>query len=149
MATDMATDMNIRAFNEEGTSYLYISAHADSEPVRVAVADCLSALQQAPTMLLCPDSRKHVHELHMRHRRHETLCTLKSARRADEVQRRVILDNMVGKLDGDNMSVPFVSEEDVRRVAPWPPLRDVLRQHGFVAKDLDCKDELCPLRNSI
>ena len=52
MATDMATDMNIRAFNEEGTSYLYISAHADSEPVRVAVADCLSALQQAPTMLL-------------------------------------------------------------------------------------------------
>ena len=98
MATDMATDMNIRAFNEEGTSYLYINAHADSEPVRVAVADCLSALQQAPTMLLCPDSRKHVHELHMRHRRHETLCTLKSARQADEVQRRVILDNMVGKL---------------------------------------------------
>ena len=58
-------------------------------------------------------------------------------------------DNMVGKLDGDNMSVPFVSEEDVRRVAPWPPLRDVLRQHGFVAKDLDCKDESSVLYGTV
>ena len=63
-------------------------------------------------MLLCPDSRKHLHELHMRPRRHEIHCTYESARQADEAQRRLELDNMLGKYDGDNMHVPFVSEED-------------------------------------